>query len=316
MEQQAVLITPRSFPSDLPGTCDILRKAGYEVILNPNGRTLTEDEMISAIRDVVGIIVGIDPLTDKVLANARRLKAISKYGAGIDNIHINAARSRGIEVRRTVGANSNSVAEFTVGLLLCLYRNMWYSASGVKRGDWSRKRGREIAGSTVGLIGCGNIGREVAKKLLALGAHVIVHDNFLQDTEFIEAHGIPLVSFEDLLRESDAVSLHCPLTTETRHVINHRAISSMREGAYLVNTARGELVDEDDLYDALKSGKLSGAAQDVFSSEPPPPDCKLLELENFILTAHIGAYTQEAVYRMATTSTRNLLEMLQDDLDG
>lgn len=316
MEQQAILVTPRSFPSDLPGTCNILRQAGYDVILNPHARPLTEDEMLSLTRNVAGIIVGIDPVTEDVLENARQLRAISKYGAGIDNIDINAAYSRGIRVRTAAGANSISVAELTLGFLICLYRNMWQSASSVKRGGWERKIGRELSGSTVGLVGCGDIGREVAKRLLTLGVRVLVHDDKLQDSEFLESYGVPQVSFEELLRNSDAVSLHCPLTTETRHMIDSKAISIMRDGAYLINAARGELVDEDALYDALKNGKLSGAAHDVFSQEPPGQGCKLLELDNFILTAHIGAFSRESVYRMATTSTRNLLEMLQDDLEG
>jgi phosphoglycerate dehydrogenase-like enzyme len=311
MNRQAILVTPRSFPSSLPGTCDVLRQAGYEVILNPRRRLLTEDEMVDLAQDVVGIIVGVDPVTEQVLSNAGRLKAISKYGAGVDNIHMDAARSRGIQVRTAAGVNSGSVAELTLGLLLCLYRNMWYSVSSVKRGGWERIIGRELSGSTVGLVGCGNIGREVAKRLLALGARVIVHDDKLCDTEFLQSCDVPRVPLEQLLKESDAVSLHCPLNSETEHIINRRAISIMRDGAYLVNTSRGELVDEDALYDALKSGKLSGAAQDVFSQEPPEPGCKLLELENFMLTAHIGAFTKEAVHRMAITSTRNLLEMLE-----
>jgi phosphoglycerate dehydrogenase-like enzyme len=311
MNRQAILVTPRSFPSSLPGTCDVLRQAGYEIILNPRRRLLTEDEMVDLAQDVVGIIVGVDPVTERVLSNTRRLKAISKYGAGVDNIHLDAARSRGIQVRTAAGVNSVSVAELTLGLLLCLHRNIWRSASSVKMGGWERTIGRELSGSTVGLVGCGNVGREVAKRLLALEARVIVHDDKLRDTEFLQSYDVPRVPLEQLLKESDAVSLHCPLNAETRHIIDCKAISIMRDGAYLVNTSRGELVDEDALYDALRSGKLSGAAQDVFSKEPPEPGCKLLELENFILTAHIGAFTKEAVHRMAITSTRNLLEMLE-----
>ena len=316
MEQQSILITPESFPFELPGSCDVLRQAGYEVILNPYGRVLTENEICKLVRNVVGIIVGVDPLTERVINNASRLRAISKYGAGIDNIEIGAVYSRGIQIRTAAGANSVSVAELTLGLLISLYRNMWQSVSSVKEGGWDRKIGRELLGSTVGLVGCGDIGREVAKRLLALGARVIVHDDKLMDTTFLKSYGVPRVSLEELLRESDAVSLHCPLTEETRHMINRRTISVMRDGAFLVNTARGELVDEDALYDALKSGKLCGAAQDVFSKEPPRQGCKLLELKNFVLTSHIGAYTQEAVNRMAIRSTRNLLEMLQGNSKG
>jgi phosphoglycerate dehydrogenase-like enzyme len=314
MKNQSILVTPRSFPSELPGTCNILRQAGYDVILNPYGRVLTEDEMLRFTGSVVGIIVGVDPVTERVLSNAGKLNAIAKYGAGVDNIDIDAVRSRGVRIRTAAGTNSVSVAELTLGLLFCLYRNIWHSASSVKRGGWERMRGRELLGSTVGLIGCGNIGREVAKRLLALGAHVIVHDDKLQDTTFLQSYDVPRVPLDKLLKESDAISLHCPVTKETYHMIDSGAINIMRDGAYLVNTSRGELVDEDALYDALKSGKLSGAAQDVFSQEPPEPGCKLLELENFILTAHIGAFTKEAVHRMAITSTRNLLEMLEEDM--
>jgi D-3-phosphoglycerate dehydrogenase len=310
-----VLITPKSFHICKEQAYARLRERGYEPIENRTGRTLTEAEIVDLAREgVVGVIVGVDPMPARVLNQLRDVKAISKYGMGTDNIDLERALQLGIRVRTAAATNHVSVAELTLGLLLACARHIPAVAANVKRGGWDRVLGRELAGKKLGLVGGGQIGREVAKRARALEMEVSVHDPYLRDETFFHQHGIRLCPrLDDLLRESDYVSLHLPATPETRHLINERTLSLMKPTAMLINTSRGELVDEDALYDALTGGRLAGAAQDVFSAEPPLPGTKLTALDSFILTSHIGAYTYEAIEKMALQSTSNLLEMLEED---
>lgn len=287
-----------------------LDRLGCELLRNPYGRTLTEDEMCELCRDVDGVVVGIDPISTRVMREAKYLKGISKYGAGTDNIDLDTAGELGIPIKTASGANSISVAELTVGLLICLCRHIPYSVISTKNGEWSRRVGHEVKGSTVGLVGCGSIGREVAKRISALGANILIYDTVGVNHGFLQACRGEQVDLRTLLTESDIVSLHCPSTHQTSKLINRDTIALMKDGAMLINTARGDLIDEEALYEALITGKLGGAAQDVFSSEPPERGHKLLTLDNFILTAHIGAFTREAVIRMANMAVANMAELL------
>ncbi|SDF00003.1 phosphoglycerate dehydrogenase [Sporolituus thermophilus] len=308
-----ILITPKSFGNYREKTYPLLTGAGYEIIENTTGRTLTEDEIIKLAKDdVVGIIVGIDPLTAKVLKSCRKLRAVSKYGVGMDNIDLTAAEKLGIKVKNAAGSNSVSVAELAIALMFEAARRVAVMSATVKLGGWDRVLGIELTGKTLGLIGCGHIGKEVAKRAKGLLMDVQVYDPYFGDEEFLEKYAVKrCASLNELLSTSDIVSLHLPLTNETRHLINSRTIQAMKKSAILINTSRGELVDEDSLYTALKEKTIAVAAQDVFSKEPPLPGEKLLTLTNFILTPHAGAFTAEAVEKMAIYSTKNLIEMLK-----
>jgi phosphoglycerate dehydrogenase-like enzyme len=307
-----ILITPKSFSSSKPIVYPEILAEGYEIVENTTGRTLTGEEIASlAFEGVVGIIIGIDPLPADVLRRCKDLKAVSKYGMGTDNIDLDAARELGIEVRVAAGTNNVSVAEHAIGLLFAAARRIPFNVAEVKQGRWERVMGVELTGKTIGLIGGGQIGREVAVRAAGIGMRVLMFDPYLKDDGFLASHGIHRrTQLGDLLGESDVVSLHVPYTPETKHLINAETIAGMKPGAMLINTSRGELVDEEALYEALTSGRLSVAAQDVFSKEPPLAGSKLPALHNFILTAHTGAYTKDAVERMAAVSTRNLLDML------
>jgi len=283
---------------------------GLEVVFNETGRTLTEEEMADRVADVDGLLVGVDPVTRRVLSAAGRLRAVAKYGVGVDNIDQDALRERGIPLQTTPGANNVSVAELALGLMLVLARNLCGAVRSVKDGGWARRQGVELTGKTLGLVGCGQIGREVAVRAGGLGMAVTIADPYFEDEAFLERHGIRRTDMDGLLAGADFVSLHLPLTPETRGIIGRSALERMKPGSFLVNTARGELIDEAALQRALESGGLAGAACDVFTKEPPG-DHPLLRLDNFILTPHVGAHTREAVLRMARTATRNLLAMLQ-----
>lgn len=309
-----VLITPKSFRNYKEKTYPLLESMGYEIIENNTGRTLTEEEIIElAQKNVAGIIIGVDPLSERVLKSCRDLKAISKYGVGMDNIDLMAAQKLHIKVKNAVGSNNISVAEMAIALMFEAARKVSVLSSTVKSGGWDRIKGVELTGKTIGVIGGGQIGKEVAKRAKGLCMEVLLYDPYFKDFEYLKKYGIILSdSLDKTLEISDVISLHLPLTDETKNLINAHTLKMMKSSAILINTSRGELIDEESLYKALKENIIAFAAQDVFSKEPPSSDEKLLTLENFILTPHAGAFTDEAVERMAMYSTHNLLEMLKE----
>jgi len=308
-----VLITPKSFKNYRELAYPLLASAGLQAIENNTGRTLSEEELISlAGEGVAGIIVGLDPLSERVIADCRDLRAISKYGVGLDNIDLVAAAKRNIQVKNALGSNNISVAELTIALMFEAARHVGAQGATVKAGRWERIMGMELTGKTMGLIGAGQIGREVAKRARGLLMKVHIFDPYFDDVAFLEKHQAGLVdNLEALLARADVISLHLPLTPSTKHLINRVALRLMKKSAVLINTSRGELVDEDALYEALTTGGIAYAASDVFSAEPPTPGEKLLNLSNFLLTPHTGAYTREANERMALYSTQNIITMLK-----
>lgn len=307
-----ILITPKSFFQAGEEVAGLLKSRGFEIVANTTGKTLSEEQMIEMCGDAEGLIVGIDPVTGSVLRGAKNLKAISKYGAGLDNIDLKTAKELGIAVDKAAGANAESVAELAVGMFFLLARNISAAVKSVKSGGWERIRGVELRGKTAGIIGLGNIGREVARMAAGLGMKITAYDPYINaGDEFIKKYSIKFAGRDEVIREADFLTLHVPCVEETKNMINGSTLSMMKKGAYLVNVSRGELTDEAALYEALKSGRLAGAAQDVFSKEPPGKH-PLLELDNFILTPHIGAYTREANVNMAVRSTENLIRMLDN----
>jgi len=307
-----ILITPKSFKNYKSNAYPIIEAEGYEIIENNLGRTMTEAEIIDyAKHDVVGIIIGVDPLSASVLEQCKDLKVISKYGVGMDNIDLDKAKELGIKVKNAVGTNNISVAEQAIALMFSISRNIPSIASGVKAGGWGRVIGSEVTGKKLGLFGGGQIGKEVAKRARGLRMDVTIFDPYFNDEAFLRDYGVSrCFDLNELFSNSDLISLHVPVTAETKGIINKETLSIMKPSAFLINTSRGELVDEEALYEALVNNKIAGAAQDVFSTEPPSKDEKLLKLDNFILTPHIGAFTHEAVKNMVMVSTKNLLEML------
>jgi len=228
-----------------------------------------------------------------MIDSAKNLKLVIRAGVGLDNIDVEYCRKKGIEVENTGAAPSVSVAELVFAHMLSLARSMFRATESLKRGEWLKDEfvGIELAGKTLGIIGYGRIGREVAKRARSFGMKVVVHDPFIKEAD------AELTDLDTLLRESDFVTLHVPLTPETKNLINREKISEMKDGAFLINTSRGKVVDEEALYDALKSGKLAGAGLDVFSREPPEGS-ELITLDNVSLTPHIGSNTREAKARI------------------
>uniref|UniRef100_A0A7C3SQI2 Hydroxyacid dehydrogenase n=1 Tax=Dictyoglomus turgidum TaxID=513050 RepID=A0A7C3SQI2_9BACT len=304
-----VLITPRSFEHIKDKFLELLKDAEIEVVMNPYGRVIKEDEMVELVKDMDGIIVGIDPITKRVIDNASKLKVISKYGVGVDNIDLESAKERNIVVTNTPNANSNAVAELTVGLIISVLRNIPLSDRRVREKKWDRFIGYELYGKTLGVIGTGSIGKRVIKLLRGFDLNILCYDKF-PDYEWAEKENVKYVNFDELLKRSDIITIHIPLTEETRHLISERELSLMKKTAVIINTSRGGIINERDLYKFLKEGKIYGAGLDVLEDEPPQ-NSPLIELDNVVITSHIGSHTQESIENMAFMAIDNLISVLK-----
>lgn len=303
--RQKILITPRTFGAVDSSLVDFLQKSGYELIMNPYGRLLTEEEMIDLIGEIDGIIVGLDPMNVKVLDAAQRLKVISKYGVGLDNIAVDYATKLGIMVTNTPGTNNSAVAELTMGLILDVARHISYSDRKVRRNEWGKHPGVELKGKTLGLIGTGLIGKEVAVRAKGFGMEIICYD-IKPDQEWADQIRGTYTTLNKLLSSADVISLHLPLGDETYHLISRAELALMKPSSILINTARGGVVDEEALFRALQEKRIAGAGLDVFENEPPL-DSPLRSLDNVVLTYHTGAHTQEAIMAMGQIAVENLL---------
>ncbi len=276
-----------------PEGIEILRGAGLEVDVKVG---MKPDELEAVIADYDALVVrSATKVTARILEKAGRLRLVGRAGVGVDNVDLPAATRRGVLVMNTPGGSSVTVAELAVGMILALSRHIAQATASIKGGKWEKKRfqGRELAGKTLGVVGIGNIGSVVVDRCLGMKMKVVAYDPFISPEAAVKL-GAELVSLDDLWARSDVISLHVPLTEQTRDIVNARTIARMKPGALLVNCARGGLVDEAALAEALAAGRLGGAALDVFQKEPPPADHPLLKLDNFICTPHLGASTEEA----------------------
>jgi D-3-phosphoglycerate dehydrogenase / 2-oxoglutarate reductase len=307
-----VLVTPTSFGKDDPTLKPALEEAVGEVVYNPVSRPLTADELVPLVKDVDGFIAGLDQIDASVIEAAQRLKVIARYGVGVDRVDLDAATRRGIVVTNTPGANSVAVAELTIALMLALGRHLCAANQATRCGEWPRHSGVGLRGKTVGLVGFGAIGREVASLLKAFGCRVLVSDPFLKG-QASQGCGEEFVSLDELLGTSDFVSLHASLNPTTAGMVDAVFLGKMKHGAFLINTARGELIDEDALHQALEKGGLRGAALDCFTKEPPAADHPLLRLPQVIVTPHTGSHTDEATNTMGWMSLRACLAVLRGE---
>lgn len=265
--------------------------------------------MAELIADCDGVIVGTEPVTARVIAVAPRLRVVSRLGVGVDSVDLEAATAAGVVVTVTVGANATAVAELVIGFVFALARGIPRYDAQTKHGDWRREVGIEIRGRTLGIVGLGRIGREVALRARALGMRVVYADPLRPSPAQEAALGVVHLALPDLLRTAEFVTLHAPLTSETARMIGARELALMSPSAYLINTARGELVDEGALSEALRQGRLAGAALDVRAVEPSQAG-DLLCLDSVILTPHVGSHTQEAIRRMSLLAAENVVGVL------
>ena len=292
-----------------PAAVDIFRARGFEPEIRLG---LAEDALVAAVQGVHALVVrSATKITRRVIEAAGELRVIGRAGVGVDNVDTEAATERGVVVMNTPTGNTTSAAELSVALLLALARHVPRADRIVRKGSWSKKglTGTEVAGKRLGIVGLGRIGRAVARRALGLEMSVVAHDPFLQG-EAAPIAGLDLVDLATLVSTSDFVSLHLPLTDATKNLFSRERLFAMKPGARLVNAARGGLVDETALVEALESGHLAGAALDVFAEEPPPKDHPLLQRDDVVLTPHLGASSHEAQLAVAVDVARQICDFL------
>lgn len=285
------------------------REVFDEIVLNPFGRTMTSAEVIACWDGVDAILAGTEKYTKEMLEQApSTLKVISRHGVGLESIDMETARTKGITVCNTPGANADAVAEAATGLILSVLRKIPLSDRYVRTNEWRRSEGHLIKGQTIGVIGMGNIGKGVILRSEPFGAKFMAYDPYF-DHDFAQKHNVICSSIDEVLTTADIITLHLPSTPETHHIINAETLAMMKPGAVLINTARGELVDEDALYDALKSGHLGGAGLDVYSSEPIY-NSPLFELDNIVVTPHMAGNTRETTLNMGMWALENAIKVV------
>lgn len=303
-----ILITTSTFNLDnfSRETLDKFKKNKIELVFNPYKRRLKEKEVLELLREnVIGIIAGVEPLTQQVLATTKTLQVISRCGVGVDNIDIEAANQLQIKIYNTPDAPTLAVAEFTIALMLNLMRHIHLADKMIRKGEWKQFMGNLLSAKTVGVVGFGRVGKKVSALLNAFDANILVYDPQI-DTQLDEEK---YCSMDVLLQQSDIVTLHLPSSADNHHLINETILSQMKPTALLVNTSRGDLIQENALYRALKLGKLAGAALDVYSDEPYSG--QLVELPNVLLTAHMAGYAREARDLMEKHAVDNLIKGLE-----
>jgi phosphoglycerate dehydrogenase-like enzyme len=303
-----VLIAPQTL-ADVGGPFEtFLRDAGFELAFPPSPVQLSEDELLPELGGVCATIAGSEPYTRRVIAASPALRVIARAGVGYDAVDVAAATDHGVAVCIAPGTNQDAVAEHTFTLILALAKHLVPQHEGVRTGRWPRGTNLPLRGRTLGIAGLGRIGKAVALRGKAFGMPLLAYEP-IPDRAFVAAHGITLVPFDRLLAESDVLTLHVPLTPESRHLINRRTLALMKPTAYLINTARGGLVCEADLLEALTAGRLAGAGLDVFEQEPPAADNPLFALDNVVLTPHAAGVDLQSRDDMALSSARAIVAL-------
>jgi D-3-phosphoglycerate dehydrogenase len=293
-----------------------LEAAGVEVVRARVNERLSEAELIRLIGSFDGVICGDDQFTENVLRRAGRLRVISKWGTGIDSIDIEAARRRGIAVYNTPNAFTDAVADTVLGYVLCFARRLLSMDQEMRRGKWIKPDAVSLAECTLGVIGVGNTGKAVLRRARAFGMRVLGHDLVPVPPSFINEIGLLMRPLTELLQQADFVSLNCDLNPTSFHLIGAAQLAMMKPSAYLINTSRGPVVDEPALVDALRAGRLAGAALDVFEVEPLPDDSPLREMENCLLAPHNANSSLAARQRVHESTIANLLKGLRANENG
>lgn len=305
-----ILVTPRSVTADGHPALDRLVRAGFEVVMPPAGKMPTASDLKQLLPGCVGWLAGVEPITDDVLSAASDLRVISRNGTGVDAIDLESARRRGVEICRADGANARGVAELAIGMILSLARSLPFSDAAIKSGGWSRRKGFELEGKTLGVVGCGRIGQIVAALARGLGMHVVGYDPFAeQSDQALDAPLVQLVKLDEIFAMSHVITLHCPPPADGRPLVDARRLGLTMPGVVIVNTARHSLIDIPALVAAIERGHVAGAALDVFDAEPPVERSHLTS-DRILATPHIGGFTDESVDRAVDVAVTNLLDAL------
>lgn len=301
-----ILITTSSFNLNNFSDYEYLNSNGFEIILNPYGKKMTENQILDLMdQNVVAMIAGTEPLTSSVLKKASSLKIIVRCGIGMDNVDLSTAKDNNVIVVNTPDAPTRAVAELTIGHLLSLLRKISYDDRQIRLGNWKKPMGSLFYGKKLGIIGAGRIGRMVAKLSNSFGANVIAYDPFIKKSNDI----FSIVSLDKLLNDSDIISLHIPYNQENHHFINSSKFDLMKNGVIILNISRGGLIDEDALFNAIKSGKVSAAGIDCYEEEPYKS--KLIDLDQVQLTSHTGSYAKESRIQQEKDSCKELISLMK-----
>jgi D-3-phosphoglycerate dehydrogenase len=312
LKECRLLVTPTSYGKNDPRLKTELEALVGEVVYNPTGKPLTSAEVARLLPGVDGYIAGLDAIDADALQSADHLKVIARYGVGVDSVDLTAAQAKGIVVTNTPGANSVSVAELALGLMLALARQIPEAVEAVHKGKWPRYSGISLEGKVIGILGLGAIGKQLARRLTGFDCRILAFDPYA-DFAFANENHVELATMEEVICQADFVSLHLPLLPETFGLVNDDFLGKMKKGAFLINTSRGEAVDEVALLKALQSGHLKGAGLDAFAVEPPDPQNPLLAFPQVITTPHLGAQTDGATSNMGWFAMRDCLAVLRGE---
>ena len=302
-----VLISPTTLAGVQASFVDVLRAEGFELVYHGRPGQLNEDQILETLKGIDASVAGSEPYTERVYAANPQLKVVARVGVGYDAVDTAAATRHGVAVTIAPNTNQGSVAEHTFGLMLALTKNLISQHIGTRDGRWPRGTNLPLRGRTLGIAGLGRIGKAMATRAQAFEMKVLAHDPF-PDADWAKAHAVPLVSMEQLLRESDFLTLHMPALPETTNLINARTLAMMKPTAYLINTSRGAVIHEADLYEALKAKRIAGAGLDVFAQEPPGEN-PLLTLDNVVLTPHAAGVDLQSRDDMARSAADAIISL-------
>lgn len=287
-----------------------IKSLGFKAVLtNEAGERFSKEKLVAFLSQCDVAIVGLDKINEEILLEVPNLKAISKYGVGLDNIDFVACNKYNVEVLHTQGVNKRSVSELTLGYMLSLFRNIYITSNLLKQGIWKKSGGTQLSEKTVGVIGVGNIGKDLISLLKPFGCTILVNDIINQDAYYKE-HNLINTSKEEIYKNADVITIHTPLDTSTLGMINAEVLAKMKSSAFIINSARSGIINEEDLKFALQNGLIAGAALDVYTTEPPK-DSELISLPNLITTPHIGGNAQEAVEAMGMAAIENIIEWIK-----
>ena len=306
-----ILITTVPFGEQSKLPTELLDSLDVEYLINPLNKKLTENELAEMIPDYDIVIAGTEPITDYVLSKAKKLKMISRVGIGLDSVDLISAKKRGIQVSYTPDAPAPAVAELTIGLFISLLRSVQLSNIEMHNGEWKRYFGKRIANCTIGIIGLGRIGSRVLNRLTVFGTPRLLVNDLSINTELDRKFKLEWVDKETIYQESDIISLHVPLTIATKNMVTKKELEMMKSSASIVNTSRGGVINEKDLYNAMSSGHLAGAAVDVFDNEPY--DGNLKNIDRCLLTSHMGSMSIDCRNRMEIEAVEEALRFVRGE---
>ena len=286
-----------------------IKKYFPDAKLNLEGIRFTKKELIDFIQDADGVILGLEPFDEDVIKESPNIKIVSKYGVGLNNIDLEACKRANITIGWTGGVNKRSVSEMTLGYMLMLARNLYVTSNELKNGIWNKSGGFQLSGKTVGIIGVGHIGKDLIRLLKPFGCKILVNDIIEQD-DYYKENDLIEATKEEIFKNSDFITIHTPYDKTTKNMINKESLSMMKNNAYVINSARGGIVNENDLKYALQNNIIAGAAIDAYVEEPPT-DRELISLPNLICTPHIGGNAKEAVEAMGMSAIKHLVEFFK-----